>query len=200
MTDILIKKSKWFDFANEHNKNVTPDATLLNGSDSYTLVAKYLAAGKAIPLSVRLDTARAKGVADHFNGLRQFFEFGKESNVWIKRLCEEFRRFAVENSLNGDEFIRTIIKLTDRSLLGTGAYRYDTPPIQTHTKTKDDAFLPTKEEFESAYRKLVRPVEGISIDAVLDQIETNANNKSLTLPSNWRMITEKNIEIWSKKG
>ena len=199
MTDILIKKSKWFDFANEHNKNVTPDATLLNGSDSYTLVAKYLAAGKAMPLSIRLDTARAKGVADHFNGLRQFYEFGKEPNVWIKRLCDEFRRFAVENSLNGDELIRNIIKLTDRHLHGTGAYRFDIP-IQTHTMTKDDACLPTKEDFESAYRTLTRPGQSISIDVVLDQIETNAKNKSLTLKNNWRMITEKNIEIWSKKG
>jgi hypothetical protein len=60
--------------------------------------------------------------------------------------------------------------------------------------------LPTKEEFESAYRALIRPGGTIAIDAVLDQIERCAREKGLLLKSNWRMITEKNIEIWSKNG
>jgi len=63
----------------------------------------------------------------------------------------------------------------------------------------DYAYLPNKEDFESAYRSLTRPGETISIDSVLDQIETTAKKKGLSLKSNWRMITEKNIEIWSKK-
>ena len=59
--------------------------------------------------------------------------------------------------------------------------------------------LPSKEDFELAYRKLVRPGEGISIDSVLDQIEINAKKKGTSLKSNWRMVTEQSIEIWSKK-
>lgn len=59
--------------------------------------------------------------------------------------------------------------------------------------------IPTKDDFESAYRMLARPGQSISIDAVLDQIETNTRNKILTLQNNWRMITEENIKIWSKK-
>ena len=59
--------------------------------------------------------------------------------------------------------------------------------------------LPSKEDFESAYRKLVRPGEGISIDSVLDQIEINAEKKGISLKSNWRMVTEQSIEVWSRK-
>lgn len=63
----------------------------------------------------------------------------------------------------------------------------------------DYAYLPNKEDFESAYRSLTRPGETIAIDSVLDQMEINAKGKGLSLKNNWRIITEKNIEIWSKK-
>lgn len=66
------------------------------------------------------------------------------------------------------------------------------------TDNKKDYF-PSKEDFESAYRMLTHLGESIPIDAVLNQIEINAKNKGLSLKNNWRMITEKNIEIWSKK-
>ena len=69
-----------------------------------------------------------------------------------------------------------------------------------NTKALESSYLPTKEDFESAYRALARPRESISIDEVLDQLETSAKKKGLSLKSNWRIITEKNIEIWSKKG
>jgi|GEM_PF-4311555 len=60
-----------------------------------------------------------------------------------------------------------------------------------------DAYLPTKEDFESAYRMLTRPGESISIDSVLNQIEVNAKNNGFLLNGDWRLITEKNIEVWS---
>ena len=59
--------------------------------------------------------------------------------------------------------------------------------------------LPSKEDFESAYRTLSRLGESVSIDTVLDKIEANANNNGLFLKNNWRMLTEANIDIWSKK-
>lgn len=125
MTDIFTKKSRWFDFADEHNKNVNLEAISLNGSQSYTFVAKHLAAGKSLPTSVRLDIKRAKGVSNHFSGLREYYETGKEVNNWIKRVAEECRRFAVENSINIDELIRNVIKLTDKSANGTDVYWLD---------------------------------------------------------------------------
>ena len=60
--------------------------------------------------------------------------------------------------------------------------------------------LPCKEDFESAYKILTRPGDSISIDSVLDQIEVTSKNEGIILKSNWRMITERSIEIWSKKG
>lgn len=64
--------------------------------------------------------------------------------------------------------------------------------------TDDACYLPLKKDFEAAYRALTRPGESISIDAVLDQIQTDVNKKGLTLESNWRVTTEKNIDLWSK--
>ncbi|KAA0894208.1 hypothetical protein [Oryzomonas rubra] len=125
MTDIFTKKSRWFDFANEHNKKVNASAVSLNGSESYTFAAKHIAAGKPIPTTTRLDIKRAKGVSNHFKGLREYYEFGKEVNGWIKRVAEECRAFAVENSLDGDILISNLIKLTDKSVRGTDAYRVD---------------------------------------------------------------------------
>ncbi|HIJ81223.1 MAG TPA: hypothetical protein HPP76_05895 [Desulfuromonadales bacterium] len=125
MTDIFTKKSRWFDFANEHNKKVNVEVNPLNGSESYTFVAKHLAAGKAIPTSIRLDIKRARGVSNHFKGLREYYESGKEVNDWIKRVAEECREFAVENFLDSDELIRNVIKLTDKSVHGTDAYWVD---------------------------------------------------------------------------
>jgi len=69
-------------------------------------------------------------------------------------------------------------------------------PILPQAISTDD--LPTKEDFESAYRALTRPGETISIDSVLDQMEINAKKIGLSLKSNWRMVTEQSIEIWSK--
>ncbi len=37
----------------------------------------------------------------------------------------------------------------------------------------------------------------VTVDAVLDQIEINAEKDGLVLKDNWRIITERNIEIWS---
>lgn len=63
------------------------------------------------------------------------------------------------------------------------------------------AYLPSKEDFESAYRGLMtHPGEDISFDAVLDQMEINVKEKGLSLKNTWRMITEENIKIWSKVG
>lgn len=68
-------------------------------------------------------------------------------------------------------------------------------PTQAPSKSE----IPTKVDFESAYKALTCPGETISIDSVLDQIEINAKKKGHLFNNNWRMITEENIMIWSKK-
>lgn len=57
-------------------------------------------------------------------------------------------------------------------------------------------YLPTKEDLKAAYRILTCPGESISIDTVLDQIEVITEKKCKLLKSDWRLITEKNIETW----
>jgi hypothetical protein len=61
------------------------------------------------------------------------------------------------------------------------------------------SYQPCKEDFETAYRKLSRLGESVFIDDVLDQIEIIAKEGEYSLNNNWRIITEKNIEIWSQK-
>jgi hypothetical protein len=60
------------------------------------------------------------------------------------------------------------------------------------------SYIPSKEDFDTAYRTLAKPGQEVIIDAVLDQIEHSAKKAGHNLEENWRMITERNIEIWSK--
>lgn len=73
------------------------------------------------------------------------------------------------------------------------------PQSFEHTKVAQvGSYLPTKEDFEAAYRLLTRPGESISIDAVLDQIEASAKKEGKMLKDDCRIITENNIENWAK--
>jgi len=62
----------------------------------------------------------------------------------------------------------------------------------------DPGFLPTKNHFESAYRSLTRLGRAVPVDLVLDQIEIDATNEGRSLQHGWRLITEKNVQIWVK--
>ena len=68
---------------------------------------------------------------------------------------------------------------------------------RSESDTQNAHYLPTKEDFESAYRALTRLGDELSLDAILDQIEINATKAGLALKSNWRIITEMNIKLWS---
>jgi hypothetical protein len=74
-----------------------------------------------------------------------------------------------------------------------------TDNVLQSTLAQDGSHIPTKEDIESAYWALARPGETISIDAVLDLLETNAKKKGLLLNGDWRMVTEKCIAAWSVK-
>jgi hypothetical protein len=72
--------------------------------------------------------------------------------------------------------------------------------ITRNEQTRDNSYLPSKEDIETAYRMLANPGNSINIDTVLDQIEGITKNKRFLLKKDWRIITENNIEIWSKKS
>jgi hypothetical protein len=198
MTDIFINKKSWLDYANQHNTNAIVGSTLLNGSDSYTLVAVHLAAGKEIPKSIRLDTARKKGVADHFNGLREAYISGL-GGQWLKKIMWDCQQLANGNpQLDVDEMIKKIINWTEKKGRIAKALENNTAPRVTNL-SESRGFLPSKENCEYAYRMLSRLGESVSVDEILDLVEINCKENGHSLKNNWRVITEKNIELWAKK-
>jgi len=72
--------------------------------------------------------------------------------------------------------------------------------FQQHSdKFSKNVYIPTKDDFEIAYRSLTRLGERVQIDVILDRIEINLTEKRFTLKNNWRLITEENIKLWLKQ-
>ena len=65
--------------------------------------------------------------------------------------------------------------------------------------SSSQGYLPGKDDFEVAYRSLTSFGDDCGLDAILDLVERNATAAGYSLKNNWRTITERNIEIWSKK-
>ena len=91
--------------------------------------------------------------------------------------------------------------------LGKKTYRFISNLINDNTFSNEDAsisqrssgdYIPTKDDFASAYRMICPSGDRIHINSVLDQIEINITNSGYNLKNNWRLITERNIEIWVK--
>lgn len=59
-------------------------------------------------------------------------------------------------------------------------------------------YLPNRDDFQKAYKTIARQGEYIPIDKVLDQIKIDATILGHKLKNNWKEITERNIENWSK--
>jgi len=109
----------------------------------------------------------------------------------VKLLKEIKNAYRVELIENGDRFQFQ----SEKSLVSST----NNASQQTSAQPHDNSYLPSKDDFETAYRTLANPGVTIYIDSVLDQLEINAKKNRLLLKDNWRVITEKNIEGWSKK-
>jgi hypothetical protein len=72
---------------------------------------------------------------------------------------------------------------------------------ETGNRSKENAgqneYLPTKEGCEAAIRQLSDENVQARTGQVLDRIEKNVTSRGKALKSNWRMITEENMKIWS---
>jgi hypothetical protein len=79
----------------------------------------------------------------------------------------------------------------------TGIQQIDTP---RKTLTMRNSYIPTIQDFESAYRLLTRPGQKISLDTILDQIAISIRKTGNILKENWRNITEENIKKWTKES
>jgi hypothetical protein len=83
-----------------------------------------------------------------------------------------------------------------------GLIRIDTtenhvPDSLSGKNTENANYLPTKEDCEAAIRQLSDENAQARTEQVLDRIEKNVTSKDMALKSNWRMITEENMKIWS---
>jgi hypothetical protein len=69
--------------------------------------------------------------------------------------------------------------------------------INVPQERSDPNYVPIKGDFEKAYRMIASLGQSVSIDAVLNQIEFDAKTSGHKLKNNWRLATERNIEIWA---
>lgn len=114
-----------------------------------------------------------------FNGTgAQYLEFNKT-----------LKEFAKDNGFSHAELDFVLSQIDKKTS--------ETPKVLSHAHPQDNGYLPSKEDFESAYRMLVRIGDSVSIDAVLEQIEFNTKSKGFLLNNDWRMFTERNIANWA---
>lgn len=86
------------------------------------------------------------------------------------------------------------LRIFDRTLLNISDIN-NQPKLQLGIQSP--GYIPNREDFETAYRMVTRLDQPVPLDAVLDQIEINANITGLELRANWRSITEGNILGWT---
>lgn len=73
----------------------------------------------------------------------------------------------------------------------------DRPISFNNPSEGENDYIPTREDFESAYANCARCGEAVSVDVVLNAIDAANKSCGRTLHPRWRLITEKNIEIWA---
>ncbi|MBP8745145.1 MAG: hypothetical protein KBH86_08460 [Syntrophorhabdus sp.] len=63
----------------------------------------------------------------------------------------------------------------------------------------DNGYLPTHEDYENTRRKLLREKKNnITIDDFLNYMQKDIEQRGLKMCRDWRSLTEKNIELWSR--
>ncbi|MEW6615044.1 MAG: AAA family ATPase [Thermodesulfobacteriota bacterium] len=194
--------NNWESIVKNHNKVVdasvySTNAETRNGSESITLVMVCAVAGMPIPINYRLDTERAKKVADHPNWVKKrlaAYRTGVDSKV--VRAIKDFA-----DILNVD--FQTVIDGLDKALeLGRVAGNIDKPTEETRKINNfSNKYIPNFNDFKLAYRTIAKLGQEVSLDAVLDQIEISIKETTHILKENWRIITEENIKkIWSAES
>ena len=73
--------------------------------------------------------------------------------------------------------------------------RTDTPKLTGKSKVN---YLPSKADVERANNLILTCGGNLELEDVLNMIEKNCLEKGETLKQNWKMITERNIEMWFK--
>jgi hypothetical protein len=108
------------------------------------------------------------------------------------------RNLLIDIADNNDDQREAISQIYEKYF---GTRRMDDRKTEHNNASQDSPYLPTREDFENTRRKFLK--EGkkrISIDDMLDIIEGDVKRAGKKLAANWRSVTEKNIESWSRKG
>lgn len=193
----------WWDIVHTHNKQVdsgkfTTDT--LTGSKSITLVMICAVMGMPIPRTYRLDTERAKGLADHPAAVKKYL-MAVRDNVppsGVGKIIEgHVRRFAGELGVSVQAVNEGLKKAWT---LGKIDNMPSSPNAAPHTTSP--LSVPQKADVDYAEEQLRKTsfAEVIGLDAVLDQVEANFTKAGKSLKENWREITKRNIEIWFSKN
>ena len=78
-----------------------------------------------------------------------------------------------------------------------GDSRKDIPAANKDNKVfSSEEYLPTKTDVENAYKELAPAGEEVDREDLLNQVKKDNIQRGLTLKSNWRIITDLNIDIW----
>ncbi len=186
------KITNWFDFILSSGTSTESKIDSLTDSRNPKSI-KYASVG-LITLILYLNNKSAHSIwfEGQHKALRTLFPaIGRFNGAGLQYV--EFNKtlvhFAKTNDFSHTELDFILSQIDKKTSASPNPFEYD--------QFQGKVILPSKLDFESAYRSLTCPGNSISLDAVLDQIETNAKKKGLLLNSNWRIIMEKNIEIWA---
>ena len=112
---------------------------------------------------------------------------GENGPIWVCSNCSRVFIHETRGQVIWSKLLKTL-----KPAISCSNDIIDIPTLST-------PYLPTKDDFELAYRATTRLGESSSLDAILDQIEIFATEASHSLKNNWRMVTEENVKIWLKK-
>ena len=76
-----------------------------------------------------------------------------------------------------------------------GDYQYSEELL---SKREQENYLPQKDDVNKAIELVENSEKQVTLEIILDTIESIYNNDKVILKPNWRLITERNIEIWFK--
>ena len=146
-------------------------------------------------------------IPDAGASIRELFK--KLSDKELDRdIDDTIAKWREKKSYTGIVFFRLFLQKDDgRSYIELAKVEIPDKNNQVDSTSKDNMnnkietglYLPTKEDFEKAYRKLEkRHKQGVPIDDVLDTMGANLTERGRKLQDNWRSITEQKIKEWSK--
>jgi len=122
----------------------------------------------------------------------------------------EYKQYSYSYVLgnNAEKYIRKFIKSYDENIINAEIHKYlgiptdisNTDIQNNFIPKKAEKYLPTKQDYENFKKEFdeVNKTDEVYMDEFLDFMQKKLDGQDKVLKENWRRITEKNIEIWTK--